>query len=120
MQVDILHRDNLRIAAASRAALYAHAGAEGRLAQTGDGVLAHFLQSLRQTDGDGRLAFTRRGGVDCCNQYQPAVGAVFEFRVICRADFRFILAVAFQIVFRDTCFCRNGNDRLHCAFLCNL
>ena len=60
VQVDVLHRHNLRIAAAGSAALDAHAGAEGRLTQCHDNTLAELMHALCQTNGRGGLAFTGR------------------------------------------------------------
>ena len=60
MQVDVLHRHNLRIAAAGSAALNAHAGAEGGLTQSHNNTLAKLMHALRQTNGRGGLAFTGR------------------------------------------------------------
>ena len=51
VQVDVLHRHNLGIAAACSAALNAHAGAEGRLAQSYDNLFAELSQALCQTYG---------------------------------------------------------------------
>jgi hypothetical protein len=65
VQVEILHRDDLRIAAACRAAL----DAEGRplrgLADGGKDPFAEVrAQGLAQADGGGGLAFAERGGGD--------------------------------------------------------
>ncbi len=62
VQIDVLHRDDLRVAAACRAALHAEHRAEGRLAQREAGVIALQPQRVGQTDGNGGLALRRASG----------------------------------------------------------
>ena len=64
VQVDVLHGDNLGVAAARRSALDAEDRAEGRLAQAEQGVLAHGAQGVLQAHGRGRLSLARRSGID--------------------------------------------------------
>ncbi len=68
VEVDVLHRHDLRIAAAGRAALDAEAGAEAGLAQRRDGLLADALRPsdrptvvvvLPSPAGVGLIAVTR-------------------------------------------------------------
>ena len=60
MQIDILHRDDLRISAAGRAALHAHARPQRRLAKTNHHLFPDLGKSLRQSHRRRRLPFTRR------------------------------------------------------------
>ena len=78
VQVDILHRHNLGIAAACSAALNAHAWAEGRLAQSYDNLFAELSQALCQTYGSSGLAFASRSRGDSGNQNQLTVFFIFH------------------------------------------
>ena len=60
VEVDILHRDDLRIAAAGRAALDAEDRAEGRLTQSDKDVLAELAHTVGQAD---RVIGIRNGTV---------------------------------------------------------
>ena len=75
MQVDLVHRHDLRIAAAGRAALHAEAGAQARLAQADHRLLADAVQRVAQADGGGGLAFAGRRRVDRGDQDELAVRA---------------------------------------------
>ena len=75
MQVDVLHRHDLGIAAAGRTALDAEAGAEAGLAQADDRLLADAVEAVAEADGGGGLALARRGRGDGGDQDQLAVGA---------------------------------------------
>src|ERR1051325_11557477 len=61
VQVDVLHRDDLRVAAPRGAALHAEHRTQGGLADTERGVLTQTAQGLSDTHGHGRLALARRG-----------------------------------------------------------
>ena len=64
VQVEIFHRDDLRISAACRAALDAEGRSLRWLADDGDDALAEMrAQRLAQADRGGRLAFTKGVGV---------------------------------------------------------
>ena len=64
VQVDILHGDDLSVAAAGSAALDAEHGAERGLAQADHGVLAELVERVGKADGRGGLALARGGGAD--------------------------------------------------------
>ena len=64
VEVDVLHGDDLCIAAPRRAALHAEAGAERRLAQGNDGLFALPMEGIGKPDARRRLALTRGGRVD--------------------------------------------------------
>ena len=97
VQVDVFHRQNLRITAARRAALDAEHGAQRRFAHGDHGLFADVVQRVGQTDGYRGLAFARRGRVDGGNQNQTAfpVGQGKGFGGI---DFRFVVAVWLELV----------------------
>jgi len=60
VEVDVLHRHDLRVAAAGGAALDAEDGAERRLAQRQDRAAADLAEPLRQRHRRRRLALARR------------------------------------------------------------
>ena len=78
MQIDVFHRHDLGIAAARRAALDSHAGAERRLTQHDDRFLAQFDEGLRHANGCSGLAFARRRRRDGRDQNQLAIGPLTD------------------------------------------
>ena len=73
MKVDRLHRNDLGIAAAGRAALHAETGTERGLAQGDDRLLADDPERIGKADGRRRLAFARRRGIDGGDEDQLAL-----------------------------------------------
>ncbi len=63
MEVDILHRHDLRIATAGSPALDAEARPERRLAHADDGLLADQIEPVAETDSGRRLALAGRVGL---------------------------------------------------------
>ena len=59
MEVDVLHRHDLGIAAAGRAALHAEGRAEARLAQAQHRLLADVVERVGEADRGGGLALAR-------------------------------------------------------------
>ena len=117
MQVDVLHRHDLCIAAAGSAALDAEYRTQGRLAQSDDGFFANLLHRLSKTDGCGGLAFTRRSRVDSGDQDQFAVRLVFQtfgkvVRKLC-----LVVTVRFQLLRTDTERTGYFGDGLHSTLL---
>src|SRR5690606_23282660 len=78
VEVDVLHRHNLCIAATSRTALHAEAGPQRGFAEADSRALANAVQAITQTHTRRRLPFTRRGRGDRGDQDQLSVGAIFE------------------------------------------
>ncbi len=65
MEVELLHRDDLAVAAARRAAFDSERGTLAGLANAGEHLLAEMrTQSLAEPDGGGRFTFTQRSGRD--------------------------------------------------------
>ena len=60
MEIDVVHRHDLRVAAARRAALHAEHRAEAWLANAQRDLLAHAPQRLREPDRHGALPFAGR------------------------------------------------------------
>ena len=76
VEVDVLHRHHLRVAAAGRAALHAEGGPERRFAQAQHRFLADLIQGIGQPDRGRRLAFAGRRRRDRRDQDQLAVRLV--------------------------------------------
>ena len=81
VQVDILHRNDLRIASARRAALDAEHGTETRLTQSGDRAFSETGKRVRKPDRGGRFAFARGGRRDRGDKDQFAVASGNIFRI---------------------------------------
>ena len=64
VEVQVLHRDHLRVAAARSASLDAEDGPERGLAQAEHGLLAEHAEALGQRHGGRGLALPRRGRRD--------------------------------------------------------
>ena len=73
VEVDVLHRHDLRVAAAGRAALHAEAGPERRLAQADRGALADAVQRVAEADRRRGLPLAGRRRVDGGDEDQLAV-----------------------------------------------
>ena len=73
MEVDVLHRNNLRIAAAGCAALDSENRTERRLPERNNGVFSEPSESVRKTDGGGGLTLACGGGGDSRNKNKLSV-----------------------------------------------
>jgi hypothetical protein len=78
MQVHLLHRHDLRIAAAGRAALHAEIRPERGFADADRRLLADPVQAVAQTDGGRGLALARRRRIDRGDEDQLAVGPILH------------------------------------------
>ena len=119
VQVDVLHRHDLRVAAAGRAALAPEHRAERRLAQRDGRVLPDAAQRVGQTDRRGRLALAGGRGCDGRDKDQLALSArrlpEYGQRHLC-----LIAAIRFYISIVDADGACNVTDRLHRAALGDL
>ena len=121
VEVDVLHRHDLRIAAARRAALHAEHRAERRLAQADDRLLADAVQRVAEADRHRRLAFARRGGGDGGDQDQLAVLLALEVRAVVERDLGLVVAERREMLLRDAePLLRERDDRLHLGLLGDL
>ena len=121
VQVDVLHWNDLRMAAAGRASLHAEDGPEGRLAQTDDRFLADAVERIAQADRGRGLAFTcgRRG--DRRHEDQLAVGPVLQRADIAQRDLGLEPAVRLEVLLGDAePLFRESENRLHFGSLRNL
>ena len=78
VEVDVLHRHDLGIAAARRAALHAEARPERGLAQAHHRLLADAVETVAEADRRRRLAFARRRRADGGDEDQLAVLGVLQ------------------------------------------
>ena len=97
VQVDVLHRHHLRMAATGRATLDAKHRAERGLAQAHHGLLANAVERIAQADGGGGLAFAGRRRADGGDQDQLAVGPVFQGLEIVQRDLGLVVAIGLQV-----------------------
>ncbi len=78
VEVDVLHRHDLRVAAARRAALHAEHRAQRRLAQADHRLLADAGERVAEPDGGGGLALTGGCGRYRRHEDEPALRAVLR------------------------------------------
>ena len=74
MEIDVVHRHDLRIAAARRAAFHAEHRTEARLANAEHSVSAKPAQRLRETDERRALPFAGRRGIRRRDDDEPPAG----------------------------------------------
>ena len=98
VEVEVLHGDDLGVAAARRAALDAEDRAHAGLAQADDRVLADLVHRLGEADGGDRLALAQRRRGDGGDVDVLAVGLVLEAREDVEVDLRLVLAVQLEVV----------------------
>ena len=101
VQVDVLHRHHLGIAAAGGAALDAEARAERRLAQAQHRLLADVVERVGEADRGGGLALARRRRRDRGHQDQLAVRLVLERLDVVHRHLGLVVAVGIEILRRD-------------------
>ena len=121
VEVDVLHRHDLRVAAAGRAALHAEDRAERGLAQADDRFLADAVQRIAEPDRHRRLAFARRSGGDGGDEDQLAVLLALELRAVVERDLGLVMAEGLEMLLRDAePLFRERDDRLHLRVLGDL
>ena len=114
VQVEVLHGDELRVAAAGGAALDAEDRAEGGLAKGEHGVHADRVHRLGEADGGDRLALAERRRGDGGDVDDLAVGLVLEAleqgHVV---DLGLVAAVQLELVLQDARLLGDRLDGLH-------
>ena len=113
VEVDVLHRHDLGIAAAGGAALDAEAGPEARLAQADDRLLADGVEAVAQADRGRGLALAGRGRGDGGDQDQLAVGPLRLAVDEIERDLGLVAAIGIQLLRRDAELGRDLLDRQH-------
>ena len=100
VQVNLVHRQHLGVATATRTALHSEYRTERRLTQSADSVLADVVQTESQTDSNGSLADTSLCRCNGCNEYEVAVLHTLLVDKACR-NLSHIVAVVFKFFCRD-------------------
>ena len=116
MEVDVLHGEQLGVAAARGAALDAEDRAQGRLAQHDHGFFADAVQAVGQANGNRGLAFTGRGGRDGRDEDELAVFVLVPFGQG-QGQLGLELAVGLELVVLEAEFGRNVSDMEHFCLL---
>ena len=121
VEVDVLHGDNLSVAAAGSAALDAKDGTQGRLTQGDHGLLADLAQAVDQAHRRGGLTLTSGGGGDGGHEDELAVGLVANLlHEVDVVDLGHVVAVLLKILLIDTGGLGDLGDLLHLCSLCDL
>ena len=120
VQVDVLHRYDLRVAAAGRAALDAEAGTQRGLTQATHGPLADAVEAVAQADRGGGLALARRRRRDGRDQDQLAVLVLLRRVDEIERHLGLVGPVIQQRAVGDADPLSDLGDRLHLGFARNL
>ena len=120
VQVEVLHRHHLAVAAAGRAALDAEGRPLRRLADRRHHALAQHAQPLRQADGGRGLALAQRRRRDGRHVDVLALRPVGELLQHIQVDLGLVLAVQVQVVGAESQRRRDVEDRLQFRGLRNL
>ncbi len=91
VEIDVLHRDDLCIAATGRTALHAEYRAERRFAQANDRLLANAVERIAEADRHRRLAFARGRRGNRGDQNQFAVPTAVEMGAIVERNLRLVV-----------------------------
>ncbi len=97
VQIDVLHRHHLGIAAAGGTALDAEAGPERGLAQAQHRLLADLVERVGEADRGGGLALAGRRRCDGRHQDQLAVGLILQRLNVVHRDLGLEMAVGLEI-----------------------
>ena len=120
MKVDILHRNNLRVSTACRAALESEYRSKRWFSENRTGFLSDHRKPVCQTNRGRRLPFTSRCRCNGCHEDQLSIRFIFPIFQQPVVDLRFILSIEIQIFFIYVKFFRNLPDRLYFSSLSNL
>ena len=102
MEVDVLHGDDLGVAAAGGAPLHAEDRPEGGFAEADHRLLAEVVQGIAQAYRRRRLALAGRGGRHRRHQDELAVRPVGEAREIVERDLRLGMTIGLERSLGDT------------------
>src|SRR5882672_1952541 len=120
VQVDVFHRNDLRVAPAGRAALHAEHRPERRLAQADHRLLADVVQRVAETDRRGGLALARGRGADRGDQDQLRVGLLLQAVEVLERNLRLVVPVGFEVFLWNTELGqRDLRDAFEFGFLCD-
>ena len=101
VQIDIVHRDDLRQAASGTAATGCKPGGHGRFAQAERRLVAKLVHRIGQTDTDRCLTFPALSRRDRRNKDQLAIWHLAQAGNMVMIDLRNFVSKGNQIAFRD-------------------
>ena len=113
VEVDVLHGQDLAVAAAGRAALDAEDRPEGRLADGDRGAHADAVEALREADGRGRLALAERRRGDGGDEDLAAVGRSARRSQDVEADLGLVRPVELELLGQQPKLGADVGDRAH-------
>eukprot|EP00053_Salpingoeca_punica_P017007 m.162601 g.162601 ORF g.162601 m.162601 type:complete len:543 (-) comp17091_c0_seq1:3-1631(-) len=113
MEVELLHGDHLRVAAAGSAALDAKSRALRRLAQASNDVLAEVgAEGLHEADRGGALALAQRRRRNARHDNVLSVRAVLQAIEDAQLHLGLVAAVGLELAREDGHLCGEAGDRL--------
>ncbi len=119
VQVQILHRDDLRIPAAGRATLHAKARAERRFSEREADFFAKAVQRVGKTDADRCFSLSRGRRIDRGHKNQFPGRRLHGFLHEAFRQLRLVFSVQLKVVVSGTDLFRDLRDRLLKGFLRN-
>ena len=102
MEVDVLHRYHLCIAATCCSTLYSKYWPKGRFSQGDDCFFADFRHGLSKTCCCSGFAFPCWGWIDCCHQDQFAIFLILQAIIQRIVQFCLISSIRLQLLFANT------------------
>ena len=112
MEVHVLHRNDLGMTAAGRAALHAEIRAERGFPDADDGPLADPVEAIAEADGRRRLALAGRRRIDRRHEDQLAVRLVRLGRDEFGRNLRLVVSVRQKLLGRYVELCADRLNRL--------
>ena len=100
VEIDLIHRQHLRVATTGGTALNAKDRSEGGLAKSDDRLLADLIHPEGESDGDGSLADTGLGGRDRGDEDQVS-GTMLLLLEDIQADLAHIVTIGKEVLLRD-------------------
>ena len=119
VQVDVLHRHHLRIAAACGTAFHAKYRTQRGFTQTDNGFPANVVQCIAQAHGGGGLALAGGRWANRSHEHQFAVRFVFQSIDIVQRHFCLVMAVGLKMIHGNAELLGHFVDSKHVGVLCN-
>ena len=121
MQIEIFHRNDLAVAAARCAAFDVKSRTHAGLADAGHHAFSKMCsQALNEPKCCSRLSLTQRSRRDCGDIDIFALRPGFQILENVQVNLGFILSVKIEIIFGQSNFLRNGQNRLQFCLLSDI
>ena len=117
VEVDIFHREHLRISASCRSAFKSENRSERRLAKCDNGFFSDFGKCHAKSYRCCGFAFACGSGIYRRYENQLSVGFIFKSFGTFGCDFRLVFAVQLKLIFRYIKLTCNLPYRFHLGFL---